>query len=287
MLEFVARLKAYDSVSARDLIENVDVHCPPENRIAARSHLGFLVGRLAQQQQRNGAPASDILSEAAPYLTYSDHWELRRTLGELSMSVKEYDEATKHFFRALELIEDVGYTPKAPTEADTQKVYAMASEAMALSRIPAPTTTRGGATVAYFAPSVRGIAVPKKTPQITFVSGTADFDTNGAQTVAQLAPILKRESPDRLTLFGHTDERGADDYNEELSRTRVQRVKAYLEQQGFQGTIQVRWCGEAVPVQVVNPDRFSQDELWQINRRVEVFYGQGGEDGARYGICKG
>ncbi len=285
---FAQSLKAHDSAAARGLITDIDVFCPPKNRIAARSHLGLLVARIAGVERQRGAEIDALYREVEEYLPYADHWEMRAQLGSLAMDLKRYDAATRHYFQALNLMEHTGYTAKAPSAETIHAVHAAASEALVLTEIPVEPTTRGGGTAAYFAPSVRGIGVPKKTPQITFVTGSDEFDQQGRVTAERLLPILRRESPNEITIIGHTDERGDDAYNLDLSGRRATRIRTYLQQNGFAGTIRALWCGERIPVNIDNPDRFTQEERWRINRRVEVYYGQGNQESGRYdNACNG
>lgn len=282
---FLTNLKQYDSAAARDLVSDIDIFCPPKNRIAARAKLGLLVARIAEVEKDRGADSAGLYSEVESYLLFADHWALRTSLGALAMELKHYNEATQHYFRALDLIQNEGYTATAPKADVIRQVHEAASEALMLSEIPVKPTTRGGGTAAYFASNVRGISVPKKTPQITFITNSDEFDQPGRVTAERLLPILSRESPGEITIIGHTDERGDDAYNLELSGRRAVRIRAYLQENGFSGVVRTYWCGERVPVNMHDPGRFSQEERWRINRRVEVFYGQGNQGSERYSAC--
>jgi len=283
--EFVAALKQADITTASGLIEDIDLYCPPQNRIDARSNLGLLAARLARLRLEKGEDVSGVIADAEAFLAYGDHWELRRLLGELAMSRKRFSDATEQYFKALELIDDTRFTRTPPDQETILAVHDAASEALSLSSIPVEPTTRGGAPTPYFAPTVRGIAVPKKTPQITFVTNKAEFDPRGQVSAERLLPILRKETPHSVTVIGHTDDRGSDIHNLELSKRRALRLKDYLQANGFPGSVRVRWCGERVPVRLSNPGGYTQEERWQINRRVEVFYGQGGVSEERYGVC--
>ena len=287
MLDFIAQLRAFDGMAAREMITNIDEHCPPDNRVAARTNLGFLVARLTSHERSKGVAPEDIIAEATPYLLYGDHWHLRRSLGQLSLEARHYDDAAEHYFKALELIQDPGFTPKPPSADEIRTIHSEASEALTLAEQPKAPKTRGGRTAAYYGARIRGVAVPRKTPQITFVTDTANFDSQGTQQMDEVAPILKRETPDAIVVIGHTDERGSDEHNLALSEERANMVRKTLVDRGFSGTIRARWCGKKVPVDIVSPGRFNQEEIWRINRRVEVYYGQGGQEEPRYAECKG
>jgi outer membrane protein OmpA-like peptidoglycan-associated protein len=69
-----------------------------------------------------------------------------------------------------------------------------------------------------------------------------------------------------LKIQGHTDSRGSEDYNEDLSRARAEAVKAYLVSQGMPADkLDVQAYGERAPI-VPGADTESE---YQKNRRVE------------------
>ena len=76
----------------------------------------------------------------------------------------------------------------------------------------------------------------------------------------QLNPELMR-----LEVQGHTDERGPDHYNLELSQARAESVVAFLIERGVAGRrLQARGYGETMPL-----DSRHNAEAWAKNRRVE------------------
>jgi outer membrane protein OmpA-like peptidoglycan-associated protein len=76
-----------------------------------------------------------------------------------------------------------------------------------------------------------------------------------------------RDNPDiRLVeVQGHTDERGDDDYNLDLSNRRAASVVAYLTQHGIAaGRLKSQGYGETQPI-----DKAHNEAAWEKNRRVE------------------
>jgi len=68
-------------------------------------------------------------------------------------------------------------------------------------------------------------------------------------------------------LTGHADQPGSDNYNLDLSRKRVENVKAYLESKGIPGRImRTKYLGESQLL-----ESHPRGEENQVNRRVEVF----------------
>jgi outer membrane protein OmpA-like peptidoglycan-associated protein len=107
---------------------------------------------------------------------------------------------------------------------------------------------------------------------VTFDSGIL-FPTNstellpaGRSNLQQLAATLQRYSESELLIVGHTDSRGTDEYNMNLSVRRAEAAKNYLVAQGVAGgRIRTSGRGESEPV----ADNTS-DAGMQRNRRVEV-----------------
>jgi outer membrane protein OmpA-like peptidoglycan-associated protein len=103
--------------------------------------------------------------------------------------------------------------------------------------------------------------------------GDVLFDTNGADlkegaevSIDRLAEFMRENPERRLLVEGHTDSRGAEDYNEELSEQRAESVTEALVERGVQGErLRAVGLGESYP-------RASNDTAagMQQNRRVEI-----------------
>jgi outer membrane protein OmpA-like peptidoglycan-associated protein len=107
---------------------------------------------------------------------------------------------------------------------------------------------------------------------ITFDSGFLfDFDKSGlkADTKVNLdkfSAILQKYPDTNIVIAGHTDSKGDDSYNMELSKKRANAVSDYLATQSVnRGRMTVNWFGEAKPVASNDTD-----EGRAQNRRVEI-----------------
>lgn len=96
------------------------------------------------------------------------------------------------------------------------------------------------------------------------------FETNKATLLADSIPTLEsavatlKRYPDlRIEVAGHTDSRGAEAYNQDLSERRANAVATYLRDAGVTNTITARGYGESQPVASNDTD-----EGRQQNRRV-------------------
>lgn len=107
---------------------------------------------------------------------------------------------------------------------------------------------------------------------ITFDSGLL-FETNSAElesatktNLTDLAGTLKKYDDTNVLIEGHTDNTGADDYNQRLSERRAAAVESYLTAQGVEGSrVTTRGYGESQPVAENDTDMGRT-----ANRRVEV-----------------
>lgn len=121
--------------------------------------------------------------------------------------------------------------------------------------IPGATVTRVG----------EGIAV-------TFASGLLyDFDSDvvraaAATNLRNLAASLGKYPKTDLLIVGHTDSKGADDYNQTLSEKRAIAASNYLAAQGVSGA-RLRALGRGETEPVASNDTESGR---QSNRRVEI-----------------
>jgi outer membrane protein OmpA-like peptidoglycan-associated protein len=108
--------------------------------------------------------------------------------------------------------------------------------------------------------------------QVTFASGLLyDFDSDVVKTDArtnlrELASSLDKYPGTELIIIGHTDDVGADSYNQALSERRAQAAAGYLMTQGVSAArIGTRGLGESEPI----ASNATEDGRAR-NRRVEV-----------------
>lgn len=107
---------------------------------------------------------------------------------------------------------------------------------------------------------------------ITFDLDSASLSPGDQERLGPLADFL-RSHPDRMvTIEGHTDDTGAEGYNQQLSQRRAEAVEDFLVAQGIEpGRIRATGRGEAVPV----ASNDTQAGRLQ-NRRIEVVIGEPG-----------
>jgi peptidoglycan-associated lipoprotein len=100
---------------------------------------------------------------------------------------------------------------------------------------------------------------------IRFEFNESKLTSEAQNQLAQLADCIKKEKA-RLTLEGHADERGTEEFNLQLSNRRAASVKRYLVDLGVSnGSLDTVGFGENRPA-----EQGSTESAWSANRRVEM-----------------
>lgn len=102
---------------------------------------------------------------------------------------------------------------------------------------------------------------------VLFPSGGRDLSASARQALDQVATALTEQPSDaKILIEGHTDDRGSDGTNLELSRSRAEAVRAYLIQRGLAAQrIEAVGKGESTPIAGNDTS-----EGRATNRRVEI-----------------
>jgi outer membrane protein OmpA-like peptidoglycan-associated protein len=148
-----------------------------------------------------------------------------------------------------------------------------ASQAAALSppTVPEPNSDGGNVTAAKVAAPAPGETERKSIPvPITFVFNEAQFTSDGRKAADLLLEYLKLKSFKKIALTGHADERGSDELNMSLSRDRLETVAGFLKQGGFSGDLELVPKGKTEPYSGVVRSEYNLEELYQLDRRVEL-----------------
>jgi outer membrane protein OmpA-like peptidoglycan-associated protein len=105
---------------------------------------------------------------------------------------------------------------------------------------------------------------------ITFVTGEAMMTASGTRAAQLLAEYVRIMKPGSITLSGHADARGGDDYNLDLSRRRLEAIQAFLRNSGYAGELSLLAKGKSEPYQGIDRRTASLTEVYQADRRVEL-----------------
>ena len=170
------------------------------------------------------------------------------------------------------------------TDADAARVAADAARALAESqRLAAEAKARGAAAQAEqdkaaLREQLRGqlnvILETRETARgliinlsdVLFDTASATLKPGAREKLARVSGILVSHQGLRLEVEGHTDNVGAEDYNQKLSERRGESVRTYLVQQGIAaGIVGTAGLGESQPVATNGTNAGRQQ-----NRRVEL-----------------
>lgn len=266
-----AAVQAGDAAQARSLIGAVQDACPSKLARIMRGGLGQMHARIVRAERAGGGDLTTLRAKLLDWARFGDHWEVQQELANIAEAQGDYAETAVRLGQALDLIDDPSATPRAPQPAVIQEIHLRQSEAMSLAPKVVATVKRGGEPTAYHRRSIRGVGVPVKRPQIRFVTAQTTLTDQGAAALEELIKILRRIKPQSVVIAGHADRRGGDRYNLDLSMRRMTAVKAALAEQGV--PVAARYaCGDRILPELTDPERYSQEQAWEIARRVEVFY---------------
>ena len=228
-----------------------------------------LVRQIQARLQQD--PKTNVAESLDRALSYARPWQALAMRGDLRHDRRDYYRAALDYQEALEIIADPKATPNPPDPAQIGGLFKKAERSRLLADRYPPTTSRStGEPVGLAATSIRGFVPEWVALPITFEYDSTAFDAKSQAAAADLLDFLTRQGQQEITLIGHTDPRGDDAYNLALSQRRAEAVKQFLQTRSYAGTIHTEGRGKSEPLTVDDPQAYSQDELYQLQRRVEL-----------------
>ena len=266
-------LKARDLDAARRHYEAVqrEFDCSGDFQARAGRAVSNLHVLVAEERMAGGATLAsqrDLLERGNGY---ARTWRTLALLGDVAYDARDYGSATGLYQEALVVIDNEGHTPTPPPRSDIERILERAglNRMLAKDYVRAP-TNRLGRLDGLAAPSIRGIGIKRVLIPVTFEFASAEFDEKGRRYAEEMAEFLIQQAPERIAISAHTDERGEEAYNLALSRRRGEAVRDFLKERGFTGEITMIPKGESLPFALPDPENHSQEEIWRVNRRVEL-----------------
>jgi outer membrane protein OmpA-like peptidoglycan-associated protein len=187
-----------------------------------------------------------------------------------------YDEANRALTKAEKSFDDNGNDAetKTLTHVATRKAQATLA-ATERNKLDMEARERRGDLFARLDRAMDGFAVVRYerdttvvavSDEVLFAYDEAELTDLARRELSQLADALKSSPNTYITIEGHADSTGSEDYNQELSMERAREVRSYLIEQGISGTrVAVRALGENDPI--ANNDT---PQGRANNRRVEI-----------------
>ena len=115
---------------------------------------------------------------------------------------------------------------------------------------------------------------------VLFGFDSADLQPKAQDALREVADFIRERAQGEVRIEGHTDAKGSESYNQQLSERRAIAVQDWLLRkeglEGFAGvTFATRGYGESQPVAPnAQPDGSDDPEGRQKNRRVEIVIGK-------------
>ena len=105
---------------------------------------------------------------------------------------------------------------------------------------------------------------------IKFIFREAAFTDDGAKAAQLLLDYLLLKKPASISMTGHADERGTPEFNMKLSADRLETVSEFLRAGGYAGRVEIFPKGDTAPFQGVDRTLMPRDQLYELDRRVEL-----------------
>jgi outer membrane protein OmpA-like peptidoglycan-associated protein len=125
-------------------------------------------------------------------------------------------------------------------------------------------------TPTAMAAAPRKETAPSPPMPITFAYNESKLSLTGQQQAVALSEFLNKQKFTSVTLSGHADERGSDEFNMELSRQRLETVAHYLYESGYTGELKLIPEGKRQPYLAPDRERLPKEDAFQLDRRVEL-----------------
>ena len=196
-------------------------------------------------------------------------WRAAAGIGEIYMDKKQYGKAVDAFERAITIVNDE-LTQDPPKPETWQQIHQFSYAAKAFAAGFDPSRSRANEVAGSLGrpPKSRALVIKEVPLPIQFETGRDDLTSDGMKYAKVLAQAVQQQEVSPVVLEGHTDDRGTDAYNDQLSKKRVERVAAYLKQQGVTARIVIEAKGKREPYTPPAGLHLSQDQTWALNRRV-------------------
>ena len=279
--------QGYDAFTRQDaslldqLLASSDA-CQAEQRQRLRVWQASLLWNATLQRFQSGISADALIPDLQRIVKLAPLWQAHAALGDIyagqanqhTESRAQSDlhfQATQQYQLALDAIKDSAITPQEPPVSIIAEIFKKAQISRLLTDQYVTTTrTRSGEPAGLASDTIRSFGVTRVALPIQFEYDSVQPAPQGQAAIADLLDYLNQQQLQQITLIGHADPSGDADYNKNLSQKRVEAIARLLKKQGFRGRIVALGRGEEEPFQVDNPQQYSQEQLYQLHRRVEL-----------------
>lgn len=229
----------------------------------AANRLKTVEERLSRADERSQAVISRLTE-------YSRELELAlERAQEARRRAEEAEAARSEAVSEAERVQSEAERARAEAQAAQQRAQAAQRQMEELRRRREQELDRMREALSRIAPTRRtplGMVVEMANDSFKFDFDQATLRPENRETLSRIAGVLLASSGYRLFVYGHTDDIGTDEYNQQLSLRRAQAVADYLIKAGVPADIMTtKGFGKSSPrVKGTTP------EARQQNRRVEI-----------------
>jgi OOP family OmpA-OmpF porin len=251
--------KAFDRYDALYKAMTEEPSCDGAYRLEA--------GRLLARSALTGLATDSGAEQITEVTRFGRPWQVLVALGDAYYDRKDWANTVKTYEEALDDMRDVAANPKAPPEDVERRVYKRAIEARALAPVYVATRQFRGKKTGLASPNFRNFTAEAVPVPVQFEYDSAELTPEGIAAVEDMYAYLK-DLP-HVTIVGHTDPVGSDNYNYGLSERRAYAVRDYLVHLGYAGKIEALGKGESEPFAPDDPSKYNEEEIYAFDRRVE------------------
>ena len=237
----------------------------------------WLVDHIEQLNDRNAtleAAAQRSADEAREQSARADQAERSAREARAAQEEAETDaetareqaaDADQRAATAVERAADAEATSLA-AQAEARRIQEEAEAARLAAEAEMNRLNEALGTIAETRRTALGLVMNLDEGSLKFDFDRAELRPEGRETLALIAGILFTSEDFAITITGHTDARGSEEYNQRLSERRARAVADYLIGAGLSSErFTVDGLGKAYPV-----DTGDSDEAHARNRRVEL-----------------
>lgn len=233
---------------------------------AYRDQIGRAMARSILTTLSTDTDPAGIEQAAAQY---GRPWQVLVAIGDGYYDRKDWANAVRVYEEALDDMRDTAANPTAPPEDVEKRTYKRAVEARALAPVFVASRQFRGQKTGLASPFFRNFTAEAVPVPVQFEYDSAVLTPDGIAAVTDMYAYLKDAAPDHIIITGYTDPRGSEAYNNQLSLNRAFAVRDYLAGLGYTGTIEAYGLGETMPFAPDDPSKYSEEELYAFDRRVE------------------
>jgi outer membrane protein OmpA-like peptidoglycan-associated protein len=269
-----AAISGFDDISASPAKECL-------GRLAEfRARLVDLLIEVARTQSVPPDVRDKALDRAEKIVEASGYWQGKEKIGDYYLAQRTQEakvHAHEWYKKAVTTMAMAGAAPATDQQKTELTTRLAAAQSLANDDKGGTKTTPfrdssdlDGRLGGIYSRALRVVGVNVKPVPINFVYDSTEFTENGRQAMTELAKAVQEAQ--QITLVGHTDQKGSQEYNMDLSKRRAIAVRDKLVSAGIPASkIKVEWKGKSEPFDVSvlpDPGALSDADIQQLDRRV-------------------